>query len=87
MRIDGSTTNQNVSFLLCKKTHPKNVLPVYRDIGSDKSSPTNRSLIVPPATERKADPESPLRKRETKMVAILSATAHGIIHMTKAAYE
>ena len=56
-------------------------------MGACRSSREYRSYTLPPATERKAEPEKPSRKRETRMVAMFWATAEGMIQMMKKAKE
>jgi len=58
-------------------TYPMNGLAVYTIIGPESCSFENMSPTVPPATERKALPASPLKNRPTSIVAILRASAHG----------
>lgn len=68
-------------------TYPMKGLAVYTIMGRDSSFFANMSPTVPPATDRKAEPARPSKKRDISMVAMLRATAHGIIHITKNRYE
>lgn len=45
------------------------------------------SPTVPPATERKAEPAKPSRKRAISMVWMFFATAQGIVQMRKKVKE
>ena len=47
----------------------------------------NISPTVPPATERKALPANPSRKRATSMVWMFCANAHGMVKMRKKVKE
>ena len=51
-------------------------LAVYTIIGACRRSRGNMSPIDPPATERKALPAKPSKKRETSIVAMFFATAN-----------
>jgi len=42
---------------------------------------------LPPATDRKAAPATPLKNRETNIVSIFFATAHGTIQIVKMARD
>lgn len=53
----------------------------------DSSSRANMSPIVPPATDRKAEPARPSMKRPTSMVPMFGARAQGISQMRKRRYE
>lgn len=66
---------------------PINGAAVYTIIGAESSDLVNISPTVPPATDKKAEPDRPSRNRHTSMVAIFGATAHGISQIRKKRYE
>ena len=51
-------------------TDPRKGDAVNSIIGADSSCGRNKSPIVPPDTERKADPENPSKNRDTSIVSI-----------------
>jgi hypothetical protein len=65
--------------------YPMNGLAVYTIIGRLNSAFVYISPTVPPATERNAEPARPSKKRDTNMVAMFFATAHGTIQIRKQA--
>jgi hypothetical protein len=68
-------------------TGPRKGLAEYTAIGVLKAWPRNKSETDPPATLRKAAPDTPDKNLPTSQVSAFLPTATGMLNITKKRYE